>query len=224
MLFPRLRRKLRASRVKLKPYGRKNSFPFFLFSILVAVLLCIFLLSQKIGAKIVKMSEWIITDSIAILVNDAIYDEIEESGTDYNDIITFQKDSDGNITALSTNMSYVNKLQTKVVNMIYDMLPSAETEIIKVPLGNILGSKLFSGSEPYIPIKILSVTNVNPTFENNFTSAGINQTRHQILLNIDIELSVLVPGYTGIANVKTQVLIAETVIVGQVPNTYVDFN
>ena len=213
MLFSKLRRlRLKTPRFRV------------LYILLAAVVIFAIYVSRQIGAMIIKQSEWIITDSIAILVNDAIYSELEESGTDYTDIITINTDSEGNITALTTNMAYINRLQTRIVNIIYELIPDAETEVIDVPIGNILGSKLFAGADAYIPVKVLSVTNVNPSFSGSFSSAGINQTRHRINLHINIELSVLVPGYSGIANVDTDVVIAETVIVGKVPDTYIDFN
>ena len=224
MLFLRLRRRVRSSGEISRPYGRKTSFPFSVLFLLITILFIIYFLSQRIGALIVKMSEWMIADTIVVLVNDAIYDKVEEFNTEYDDIITLQTDSTGKITALSTNMAYVNRLQTQIVNKIYETIPDAAHEIIHVPLANILGSRVFSGSGPCIPIKVLSVTNVKPKFTNVFTSAGINQTRHQIFLDIDIELSVLVPGYKGITHIYSQVIIAETVIVGDVPHTYIDFN
>ena len=223
MLFSRLHRRLRAADLGIT-YGGRSRFPFKLLFLLVALIVIVFILSQRIGALIVKMSEWMVTDTINVTVNDAIYETIEDSGTDYSDIITLQKDGSGKITALRTNMAFVNRLQTQIVNKIYESIPDAENEIIPIPIANILGSRVFSGVGPYIPVKVLSVTNVKPAFSSAFLSAGINQTKHQILLDIDVELSVLVPGYQGVTYVHSQVVIAETVIVGEVPNTYIDFN
>ncbi len=188
--------------------GGRNPAPILFLIIISVVLIVAFIISQKVGELIIKLSEWIITDTISVLVNDSINENIDELGTQYNDIVIFEKDEAGKITALTTNMAYINKLQTKIINDIYATIPDAETEIIYIPVSNIIGSKLLSGILPEIPVKILSVTNVNPSFSNNFSSAGINQTRHQIILNIEIELSVLVPGYTGITTVNTQMIIA----------------
>lgn len=216
--------KSRISKELGSSHKNKSSFPivFFIFLILLTALLIS--AAQRLGKMIIKLSEWVITDTITVQINDAVYEEIEKYKTEYTDIITFEKDSEGKITALKTNIAYVNRLQTKIINKIYEVIPYAETEIIEVPVANLIGSKLFAGNKPYIPVKVISVTNVNPSFENDFSDAGINQTRHRIILNIDVELSVLVPGYSGLAYVQTAVPIAETVVVGDVPETYIDFN
>ena len=101
---------------------------------------------------------------------------------------------------------------------------TVESQVIEIPLGNLFGSKLFSGTGPYIPVKIMSVTSVNSSLENEFLSVGINQTMHKIYIDAIIDLSVMVPGYESVVSVSTTVLIAETVIVGKVPDTYIDFN
>lgn len=191
---------------------------------LAAIAVSVYLISQRVGELIIKLSEWKITDSIDILVNDAIYDKIEELNTKYSDIVTFERDNNGKITALATNMAYVNVLKTQIINEIYEKIPDAEEDTVYVPIANIIGSKIFSGTGAYIPVKILSVTNIDSELKNEFSDAGINQSYHRIFFDIDVELAVLIPGYKGSVTVSKRVLIAETVIVGDVPNTYLNLN
>ncbi len=196
----------------------------------IALILIIFLLfsaiyiSRRLGQLMIKIAEWDINNLVDILANDAINEAIDELDAQYDDIITISSDSQGNVTSINTNMAYANKLKTHVINKIYETLPSVESQVIEIPLGNLFGSKLFSGTGPYIPVKIMSVTSVNSSLENEFLSVGINQTMHKIYIDATIDLSVMVPGYESVVSVSTTVLIAETVIVGKVPDTYIDFN
>lgn len=217
---------------------RRNKFPDSFFppynkggrKKVIALILIIFLLfsaiyiSRRLGQLMIKIAEWDINNLVDILANDAINEAIDELDAQYDDIITISSDSQGNVTSINTNMAYANKLKTHVINKIYEILPSVESQVIEIPLGNLFGSKLFSGTGPYIPVKIMSVTNVNSSLENEFISVGINQTMHKIYIDATIDLSVMVPGYESVVSVSTTVLIAETVIVGKVPDTYIDFN
>ena len=88
----------------------------------------------------------------------------------------------------------------------------------------LIGGTVFSGRGPGIPVRIVSVSNVTADFTNEFSSAGINQTRHQIILNIKVDIDMLIPGGTLQDTVTTSMVIAETVIVGTVPGTYADMS
>ena len=98
----------------------------------------------------------------------------------------------------------------------------ADTDLtrISIPLGNLIGGTLLSGKGPRLKLDILSVTNVVTSFRNEFTSAGINQTRHRIILDVDVSLEVLMGPDSGTDSVLTEVIVAETVIVGSVPDAY----
>jgi sporulation protein YunB len=91
---------------------------------------------------------------------------------------------------------------------------------IGIPLGAIVGIELFSGAGPIIPVKIFVTGNVETEFESEFSEAGINQTKHLIYINTSVNISAVIPGYPSHTNVKTNVTIAETIIVGEVPRVY----
>jgi len=138
--------------------------------------------------------------------------------------LTFEKDSEGRITALITDMANANSLQAEITNEIILRLADEGETIISIPMGNFFNSTLLSGKGPEIDVNIVSVTNIDTSFENQFSAAGINQTQHQIMLNISIELTILVPGYSSGVTVPVQMCVAETVIVGEVPGSYADIN
>ena len=149
---------------------------------------------------------------ISTLMNDAIDDQIAAGVIQYDRMVFFEKDVDGNLTALRTNMSEINHLKTQIVQKINER---------GVPLGNVLLPEFFSGQGPEVPVQLLSIGTSGAEFENQFSEAGINQTLHRILLTAVVSCTVLIPGGTMSLDVRTQVVVAETIVVGLVPQNYV---
>jgi sporulation protein YunB len=159
-------------------------------------------------------------NSTSDLTNDAIARQMEEGIIRYDRMVYFEKDLDGRITALKTNMSEVNRLKSDILKVINDEILSLDTSDIGIPLGSLFLPELLSGKGPAIPVHILSIRNSDAAFKSNFTQAGINQTLHQVTMEVSIDVSVLVLGQTASFTLESQVVVAETVIVGQVPNTF----
>lgn len=160
------------------------------------------------------------SDVVTLTVNDTISDILAKGNIHYSDLVSFEKDSTGKITALMTDMAKTNALQAEIINEIILNLSDKGEVMISIPIGNFFGSTLLSGKGPNLNVNIISVTNVDAVFENKFSSAGINQTRHQIFLNIIVELSILVPGCSTVVTVPVEMCVAETIIVGDVPGSY----
>jgi sporulation protein YunB len=161
-----------------------------------------------------------ITNGTSDLINDAIDEQIESGNIHYDRIVYFEKDLNGRITALKTNISEVNRLKTDILNLINDEILAMDTSHLGVPLGSLFLPELFSGRGPSIPVQIISIRNSDGSFESHFTEAGINQTMHQLTMEVLVDVAVLVLGKTEEFTVQAQVVIAETVIVGHVPDTY----
>jgi sporulation protein YunB len=156
-------------------------------------------------------------------INEAITETIERDGVSYDSIVIFEKDIYGQITALKTNMLTVNRFKANVTNEVLDAVESIGAPDLGIPVGNVINGDLFSGRGPEIPIRILPLGTASADFQNVFTAAGINQTRHEIMMEVTVNISVLMPGYSAETAVKVQVAVAETVIVGDVPETYANF-
>ena len=163
-----------------------------------------------------------VTNSTSDLINDAIDRQIEIGNIQYDRIVFFEKDLDGRITALKTNMSEVNRLKTSILNLINDEILALDTVDIGIPLGSLILPELFSGRGPGIPIQILSIRNSDASFHSYFSEAGINQTLQQLTMDVmvDVTIAVLVLGKAESFTVTSQVVVAETIIVGQVPDTF----
>ncbi len=161
-----------------------------------------------------------VINSTSDLINDAIDQQIETGNIQYDRIVYFEKDLNGKITALKTNMSEVNRLKTDTLNIINDEILALDTSDIGIPIGSLILPEVFSGRGAVIPVHILSIRNSDASFESYFTEAGINQTLQQIRMNVSVDVSILVLGRTDSFTVTSQVVVAETIIVGQVPDTF----
>ena len=154
------------------------------------------------------------------LISDAISREIQQGNISYSKIILFEKDVNGSITALKTNMQEVNRLKSRILTAINRDILNLSGEQIGVPLGNLLLPELFGGSGPLIPVKIQAISNSSAMFQSHFSQAGINQTLHQLHMTVYVEGTVLVLGNILSFSASNDVVVAETVIVGDVPNSF----
>ena len=186
-----------------------------------AVLLVLFLLFRsKYNDAIIALAETQVMNSTSDLINDAIDRQIENGNIQYDRIVYFEKDLNGRITALKTNMSEVNRLKTTILNLINDEILALDTSDIGIPLGSLFLPEFLSGKGPVIPVQVLSIRNSDASFYSNFTEAGINQTLQQLTMNVSVDVTILVLGKTNSFTVNSQVVVAETIIVGQVPETF----
>ena len=165
------------------------------------------------------LSQTQVKNATSDLINDAIDKQIETGNIQYDRIVYFEKDVNGNITALKTNMSEINRLKTDILNIINDEILALDSTDIGLPLGSLILPEVFSGRGPGISVHILSIRNSEAAFSSNFRAAGINQTLHQINMSVSVDIAVLVLGKTDYFTISSQVVIAETIIVGQVPDT-----
>lgn len=191
-----------------------------LLAILVAVSLGFLMLRSRYRDVIRDLAETQVKNTTSDLTNDAIAKQIAEGIIQYDRIVYFEKDLDGRITALKTNMSEVNRLKTDILNLINDEILALDTSDIGIPLGSLFLPELFSGKGPAIPVRILSIRNSDATFVSKFSQAGINQTLHQLTMVVSVDVAVLVLGQTSSFTVNSEVVVAETVIVGDVPSTF----
>lgn len=189
--------------------------------ILLLVFLVILLtLRSRYRYVIRDLAQTAVMNTTSDLTNDAIAKQIAAGNIAYDRIVYFEKDLDGRITALKTNMSEINRLKTDVLNIINDEIMALDNSDIGVPLGSLFLPELFSGKGPAIPVHILSIRNSDASFVSSFSQAGINQTLHRLNMEVSIDVAVLVLGETSSFTISSEVVVAETVIVGQVPDTY----
>lgn len=199
-----------------------------------ALLLVLFLLAALLALTIVAMTHLKpvltslatarVSNTVNGIVTAAVNETIYSGGVDYDQLISFEKDNEGKITAVKSNMAEFNRLQSAVLADVLQRLSEVSTRELAIPLGSLTGSPLLAGRGPLLHIKMQSVGSSSAHFENAFASAGINQTRHEIRLVVDVYVSVLLPGFSTVTKVTNRCAVAETVIVGSVPDNYTYFS
>lgn len=179
-----------------------------------------FLLRSRLWPVVMDLAQTQVTNTTSDLINDAISEQIAQGNIQYDRIVFFEKDLNGRITALKTNMSEVNRLKTDILNLINDEILAQDTEHLGVALGSLIMPEFFSGKGPDIPVRLLSIRNSDAQFRSFFSEAGINQTLQQLSMDVVVDVTILVLGQTRSFPVSSQVVVAETVIVGDVPDTF----
>ena len=191
-----------------------------LLVVLLIVVVSFFLLRSRYRTVIEDLAQTQVKNTTSDLTNDAIAKQIAVGNIAYDRIVFFEKDLEGRITALKTNMSEVNRLKTDILYIINDEFLALDTSDIGIPLGSLFLPELLSGKGPAIPVHILSIRNSDANFVSHFSQAGINQTLHKLTMEVSIDVAVLVLGQTSSFTMSSEVVVAETVIVGDVPQTF----
>ena len=191
--------------------------------VLVLVIAVVFLAFRAKYRDIVRdLAQTQVKNSTSDLTNDAIAKQIANGNIAYDRLVFFEKDLNGKITALKTNMSEVNRLKTDILNIINDEILALDASSIGIPLGSLFLPELLSGKGPAIPVHILSIRNSDASFVSHFEQAGINQTLHKLTMVVSIDVSVLALAETNSFTIESEVVVAETVIVGDVPQTFIE--
>ena len=142
----------------------------------------------------------------------------------YSDFIVIHKDDIGNVLMLESNMKNINIVISDVANRIQKSINNTESEDVSISLGSFTGVSILSGRGIKIPIRISTIGTVKTNVKSEFISQGINQTLHRLYLDIESEISVLTPFNTINESITNQLILAENIIVGEIPQTYYDLN
>lgn len=161
-----------------------------------------------------------VSNVVTRTLDGAISDYVAEQGLGYRDLIRMETDENGRITALVSDMAALNALRTGILGIAVEAVDSLDRAELTIPAGNLTGINLLSGKGVELPVEVVAVGTAHAEFESSLSDAGINQTRHQILLDVSVAVDILLPGDTLRTEVTAQVPVAETVIVGAVPDTY----
>lgn len=135
-------------------------------------------------------------------------------------LVSIERNTDGAITALTTDMSSLNSMRTQIVTEVLRALEEVDVSNVQIPLGSLLDSELIWARGPAIRARAMTVGTISAEFESDFTAAGVNQTLHRIWLELSVPLTVMLPGGEVQAELNSRLCVAETVIVGSVPSTY----
>ena len=192
-----------------------------IFTLLLALTVAVVLHMKPV---VVDLATARISNAVNRIVVAAVNDAVDSGRIDYEQLVDFDKDAEGHVTALRSNMAAFNRLQASIADDILQRMAEVSSTDLAIPIGTLTGSPLLAGRGPCLRVRMQSVGTATARFDNQFSSAGINQTRHRIILDVDVHVSILLPGLTTYTKVSNEISVAETVIVGGVPDTYTYFS
>ncbi len=176
-------------------------------------------LNKVVNPLIIDLSESKINALSQDAINTAIFEVINDTNV-YDNLINISRNEEGNIDLISANSPMVNRITREIMEKAKIRLEIIGNNGVNVPLGTFTGLPIFVGIGPEVNIKLIPIGLINCTFNSQFVSAGINQTNHKIFLEISSSVSMILPTASKNFNVSTTFLIAENIIVGEVPQTY----
>lgn len=186
--------------------------------VLFFVFLIVFILSNvtKVLKSIAEASMRSIT---TVAVNDAIYYTLSDR-VRYEGLVTVERDENGAILAITSNAFQINRIARDTAYMSQQNLMKMSEGGVSVPLGALTGIEVLAGFGPQLNVSIIPISNVECRFSSQFEEAGINQTKHSIYLEVIADISIIMPSGTSNFASLTEVLICESVLIGTVPDTY----
>jgi sporulation protein YunB len=193
---------------------------------LLAFLLAILMIYIAFNIKLVPVLKTTAVNRAKLVaintINEAAGKVLKQDGITYDKLMIFDKDNDGNITAVEADTMQIDMLKYDITEeVIRELNDNADETGLKIPLGTVIGGQLLTGFGPNIDIRFQPVGNVSSEVSSSFSAAGINQTRQLVTLNITADITVVIASYNVSTQVKSSFPIADTVIVGNVPPVYV---
>lgn len=208
-------------RPPMQPQLKAKFFCFFLaLSLIVLLLVGTVHLRSILGSLAVTR----VSNLVNQVVTEAVSDAVNSGEIQYTQLISLEKNDSGGVAALVSNMAEFNRLQAAIAQDILKRLGEMADIELKIPAGTLSGSAFLAGRGPELSVRMQSTGSCSTRFENAFSHAGINQTTHRILLCVDVSMSILLPGFRTGTEVSNSFSVAETVIVGEVPDTYTYFD
>ncbi len=210
------------SRYTLSPHRRQGRFFGRLLIFLCIIALPLYAIYNfQLYPGISELAKTAAQNRIQSLIATAFLTEFTE---DYDDLILITYRTDGGISGISCRMANLNRARNRLFLSVLRGLSQGEGVEVSLPLGNLLGGEAFSGRGPSIPIRILLAEGGGAYMESEFRTAGINQTLHRILFTVTVDLTVLTPSRPLSMQVRQSFAVAETVIVGEVPDAFTQVN
>lgn len=191
---------------------------FIIFFILCVLVFAYLMIDSAVKPTIFELTESKLQYFAIKAMNDAVSEIVKDIS--YSDLITILKDKNDRITMLQANTLKMNDLASKAALKAQETIMNFGNQGIYIPLGTILGGQILSGKGPLIRIDIIPTGSVLSKFSSEFESAGINQTRHKIYITLNASIRIVVGNTGQLVNISQQVLISENVIIGNVPNTF----
>ncbi|WP_243152974.1 sporulation protein YunB [Sporotomaculum syntrophicum] len=207
-------------------FKKRRSFKKVLF-----IALCIFLiaavyffLDTRVRPTLFSIAEIEVTHMAVAAINKTVQKEVSGGDMDYQDFIAVHRDYNGRVALMQANTVWINRMAADITLEVQKELQGLKAKQVSVPMGQLLGSYIFANMGPRIKVGILPMGTVNVNVIDSFEEAGINQTKHKIYLDFTTMVRVVIPLRSGEVKVATKVPVAESIIVGDVPDAVINMS
>lgn len=208
-------------RFKHKRDGHAGKWFIILVLLIVLAVYSVIYTEKIIKPNVAAIAEVRVKAIITNIVNDAVYDQFKSDAA-FSELLTIKTDNEGNISFVEANTVAMNSLVTQLTKTVQQQYQTLDPVDLKVPVGSIVGSQILSQFGPYFDLKILPIGMSKFNYKTEFEGMGINQTKYKVFLVVDSQARVLAPFSINNINIGNTILIAEAVIVGRVPDAYIN--
>lgn len=191
-----------------------------LFLLLAAMIIVLIWLDSQFRPVIEKFARMQAKIVSSVAVNNAIIEQLNNEPISYADLVTMEYSTSGTVRSLQIDSMKAEKLQETLIKVVSDKLDHLQEEDISVPLGTVLGWQMLSRLGPQLRFSILPASYVQGRLESEFEACGVNQTRHRIVMHITVNMLAFTPGFSAETTIASDIVVAETIIVGEVPQWY----
>ncbi|HHU18208.1 MAG TPA: sporulation protein YunB [Clostridiales bacterium] len=208
-------------RLKHKRNGHAGKWFISLVLLVVLAVYSVIYTEKIIKPNVAAIAEVRVKAMITMVVNEAVHKQFKSDAA-LSELLTIKTDQDGNITYVEANTIAMNSLVTELTNMVQQQFRKMDPANLSIPVGSIIGSQILSQFGPYINLKVLPIGTSRFNYKTEFEGMGINQTKYKVFLVVDSQARVLAPFSINNINIGNTILIAEAVIVGEVPDAYIN--
>lgn len=192
--------------------------------IIIAVVLLFVLIDAVIEHMIYDTAVSVSRRIASQTVNEAVAQVLSEGEFEYTDFVEVISNPDGAVQSVSAKSDCVNMFKSMLGKAVMDTLENKKTSEINIPIGSLTDIGVLYGRGPNISIKLRLYGDMTTELKSTFVSVGINQTKHSIMCKVSANIAIITPSFTTYTCVETEYMLAETVIVGDIPDSYTDVN
>jgi len=200
--------------------ARRSPLPFQLLALSAVLCTVLLLLDARLHPALRSLAALQAENLAVQTLHQGAADILAENSAVYSDLIQLHTDENGAAQSVTTNALRLNQLKNELTLGLAQCMDALNRSRVSIPLGSALGVDFLAGRGPMLRVRLAMAGSLQTDFEHTFDSAGINQTRHRILLHIRTQIYILLPGQNGCETVETDFCAAETIIVGAVPEVW----
>ncbi len=206
--------------MKRKPRRHKLGGIIILSAIMAMITAFLYVFSVSLRPALIRVSQAYAKNVVSQVIDDEVKKVMLEEFFSYDKIVVISRDKDGKVTSVSANSTLINRFTNDLGISIGDELDKISRVKRKIPLSSVFGTDLFSGLGPRITVRFVPISVTNADISHTFEEAGINQTIHTVNLTVTVDMEVLIPMASSTLHINSGMPIAQTLIVGSVPGTY----